>query len=113
LLGEEPHRSSKVTGDDSLDISAIRIQFTEGAFNGEVLETDVISQLGSLVSVLIPARRDDLAGALRIGKRLDRIQCYSSITFFMARGIVSRKSVVEIGPRQGDYVIDVTIEGEE
>jgi hypothetical protein len=62
--------------------------------------------------VLIPARREDLVGAFRIGKRLERIQCYSSITFFMAQGIVSRKWTVERGPRQGDHIVDITIEGE-
>jgi tetratricopeptide (TPR) repeat protein len=112
LLGEEPIKSDKSTNNDTLDISAIRIQFTEGPFKGEALETDVISQFGSLVSVLIPARREDLVGAFRIGKRLERIQCYSSITFFMAQGIVSRKSTVERGPRQGDHIVDITIEGE-
>ena len=109
LLGEEPAKSSK---DETLDISGIRIQFTEGPFKGEVLETDVITQFGNLISVLLPARREDLAQALRIGKRLERIQCYSSITFFMAQGIVSRKSTVEKGRRQGDHLIDITIEGE-
>lgn len=112
LLGEERAKSGKGLKEDTLDISAIRIQFTEGPFKGEAFETDVISQFGSLVSVLVPARREDLAAAFRIGKRLERIQCYSSITFFMAQGIVSRKCTVEKGPRQGDHMIDITIEGE-
>ena len=108
LLGEEPIKSGKSAN----DISAIRIQFTEGSFKGDAFETDVISQFGNMVSVLIPARREDLAGAFRIGKRLEKIQCYSSITFFMAQGMVSRKSTVEKGPRQGDHIIDIAIEGE-
>jgi tetratricopeptide (TPR) repeat protein len=111
LLGETAGSNRK--GDDSLDISAIRIQFTEGSLNGQDFETDVLSQMGSMVSVTVPARREDLAEALRIGKRLTRIQCYSSMTFFVAQGIVSRKSKVERGPRQGDYLIDITVESEE
>ena len=112
LLKEEPVPSTHSTKEEALDISAIRIQFAEGTFAGQVFETDVIAQFGNLVTVLVPARREDLAGAFRIGNRLERVQCYSSITFFMAQGIVSRKFTVEKGPRQGDYLIDITIEGE-
>jgi len=112
LLGEEPLKPGKSSGEDAMEITALRIQFMEGPLNGEVFETDVISQLGNMVSVRIPARREDLAGAFRIGKRLDRVQCYCSITFFMAQGIVSRKSTVERGTRQGDHIVDITIESE-
>jgi tetratricopeptide (TPR) repeat protein len=110
LLGEVRGSARKPLDTDDLKISAIRIQFAAGPFKDESVEKDIISQFGNLVSILIPARRGDLAAAFRIGKRLDRIQCYSPITVFTARGVVSRKSKLERGPHQGDYVIDISIE---
>jgi hypothetical protein len=112
LLGEAPGSGKKCAPDDDLKISAIRIHFTAGPFQGESIERDVISQLGNLVSIIIPERRRDLANAFRIGKRLDRVQCYSSITVFMGRGIVARKSKVQRGSQQGDHIVDISIEEE-
>jgi hypothetical protein len=112
LLGEESGRPSKSEEDESLDISAVRIQLEEGDLGGESLEMDVVWQLGNMVRVVIPARRKDLSSALKIGKPIDRMQCYSSITVFTAQGIVSKKSTVQRGPNQGDHLIDITIREE-
>lgn len=112
LLGEEPLKPGNSDPDTALDITAVRIRFTEGPLAGEVLETDVISQLGTMIGIRVPARREDIAGAFRVGKTLKHVQCYCSITFFMAEGVVSRKSIVERGPRQGDHLIDISIESE-
>jgi tetratricopeptide (TPR) repeat protein len=88
---------------------AVRIEIEEGDLKGESVEMDVVWQLGNMVRVVIPARRSDLSNALKIGKRIDRMQCYSPITVFTAQGIVSKKSKVEKGPNQGDYLLDITI----
>ena len=112
LLGEAPARAKNDTRDDDLKISAIRIHFTAGPFQGESIERDVICQLGNLVSIVIPERRRDVANAFRIGSRLDRVQCYSPITVFMGQGIVAKKSKVERGPQQGDHIVDISIEEE-
>jgi tetratricopeptide (TPR) repeat protein len=109
LLGEESRRPGKSEEDECLDISAVRIHLQEGHLRGESVEMDVVWQLGKLVRVVIPARRKDLSSALKIGKRIDRMQCYSPITVFTAQGIVSKKSSVDRGPNQGDYLIDITI----
>ena len=110
LLGEGPQNGRKKPNEDNLEISALRIHFTSGPFKGESIEKDVISQLGNLVGIPIPARREDLAGAFRIGKRLERIQCYSTITVFMAQGIVARKSKAKREPHQGEHIIEISIE---
>ena len=109
LLGEESGRRSKSEEDECLDISAVRIQLQEDDLSGESIEMDVVWQLGNMVRVVIPARRKDLSSALKIGKRIHRMQCYSPITVFTAQGIVSKKSTVQRGPNQGDHLIDITI----
>jgi tetratricopeptide (TPR) repeat protein len=109
LLGEQSGRRGKPEEEESLDISAVRIEIEEGDLKGESVEMDVVWQLGNMVRVVIPARRSDLSNALKIGKRIDRMQCYSPITVFTAQGIVSKKSKVEKGPNQGDYLLDITI----
>jgi tetratricopeptide (TPR) repeat protein len=112
LLGEESGRPSKSEEDESLDISAVRIQLEQGDLGAESLEMDVVWQLGNMVRVVIPARRKDLSSVLKIGKPIDRMQCYSPITVFTAQGIVSKKSTVQRGPNQGDHLIDITIREE-
>ncbi len=112
LLGEESGRPNKSEEEESLDISAIRIQLEDGDLKGESVEMDVVWQMGTMVRVVIPGRRKDLSNALKIGKRIDRMQCYSPITVFTAQGIISKKSTVQKGPNHGDCLLDITIKEE-
>ena len=97
------------TQDDFLDISSIKIFFNDGKRHRYAVELDVIYQIGSLISIVISSADRALLDSLKIGKTLSDIQFYTPVTVFRGTGIVSRKSIIEKGPRKGDYLVDITL----
>ena len=68
-------------------------------------------QSGNAVSIIIPSKQKDIAGAFKTGLELPHIQCCSSLAVFNASGVVSEKSNISSGPKRGDYSIDIAIQG--
>ena len=97
------------TQDDILDISSIKIFFDDGKRHRYAVELDVIYQIGNLISIVISSADRALLDSLKIGKTLSDIQFYTPVTVFRGTGIVSRKSMIEKGPRKGNYLIDITL----
>jgi hypothetical protein len=97
------------TQDDLLDISSIKIFFDDGKRHRYAVELEVIYQIGNLISIVISSAERALLDSLKIGKTLSDIQFYTSVTVFRGTGIVSRKSIIEKGPRKGNYLIDITL----
>jgi hypothetical protein len=97
------------TQDDFLDISSIKIFFDDGKRHRYAVELDVIYQIGNLISIVISSADRALLDSLKIGKTLSDIQFYTPVTVFRGTGIVSRKSIIEKGPRKGNYLIDITL----
>ena len=97
------------TQDDFLDISSIKIFFDDGKRHRYAVELDVIYQIGNLISIVISSADRALLDSLKIGKTLSDIQFYTPVTVFRGTGIVSRKSMIEKGPRKGNYLIDITL----
>jgi tetratricopeptide (TPR) repeat protein len=97
------------TQDDFLDISAIKVFFNDGKRHRYAVELDVIYQIGNLISIVVSSADRALLDNLKIGKPLSDIQFYTSVTVFRGSGIVSRKSIIEKGPRRGNYLIDITL----
>jgi hypothetical protein len=95
-----------------LDISGISIRFNMGPLKGQTVDFDVDFQSANTVSVVISVDQKELAEMLAPGTHLPELQCYSPITVFRSHGIVSGKATVKQGPRKGDYMVDITIEGE-
>jgi len=98
--------------EEFLEISTISIHLKEGPLKGHALDLDVASQTGSVVSVILAPDPRELLDSFRLGKRFTDMQFYSPITVFRGTGIVSRKFRIEQGPRGGDYMVDITIEGD-
>lgn len=101
--------TSVKTQDDFLDISSIKIFFDDGKRHRYAVELDVIYQIGNLISIVISSADRALLDSLKIGKTLSDIQFYTQVTVFRGTGIVSRKSIIEKGPRKGNYLIDITL----
>lgn len=101
--------SSVKTQDDFLDISSIRIFFNDGKRHRYAVELDVIYQIGNLLSILVSSADRALLDSLKIGKTVSDIQFYTPVTVFRGSGIVSRKSIIEKGPRRGNYLVDITL----
>jgi len=95
-----------------LDISGVSIRFDIGPLKGQTVDFDVDFQSANTVSIVISVDQRELAESLAPGTRLPDMQCYSPITVFRSHGIVSGKATVKQGPRKGDYMVDIKIEGD-
>ncbi len=97
--------------EDIIDINLISMTLQEGRRKGELVEFDVAFQTGNTVSFTVPADDEDLLEALKPGKRVPQMQCYSMLAVFNGSGVVSGKTRITSGPKRGDYTLDVTIDG--
>lgn len=97
--------------EDIIDINLVSMKLLEGPRKGEVVEFDVTFQAGNTVSFTVPSDDEDLLDALKPGKRLVQMQCYSMLAVFNGSGVVSGKTRITSGPKRGDYTLDVTIDG--
>lgn len=109
-------KPADVKGDETpeaecLDVSLIGITLDSGPRKGELIELDVNFQKGNIVSVLIPSGNADVIDSLEVGLRLNEVECSSAFAVFRSAATVSEKTRIESGPRQGDYMVDIKIEG--
>ena len=94
------------------EISSVNVQLRNGPRKGDNIEFKVTCQSGNTISVDIPARQREVADAFRPGLRLPELQCYSPIAVFKASGIVIRKTRLSNGKKQGNYMLDISIDDE-
>ncbi|MBW2108585.1 MAG: tetratricopeptide repeat protein [Deltaproteobacteria bacterium] len=95
---------------DVLDISSVGIRLSEGPRKGKMVEFDVTFQSGDVISVVVSADEKELLEALKENVVLPDMQFYSPIAIFKGRGVVSGKTKIRSGPKQGDYMLDIKIE---
>ena len=107
------HKSPKapIDEEDIIDINLVSMKVSEGPRKGELVEFDVTFQAGNTVSFTVPSNDEDLLEALKPGRRLTQMQCYSMLAVFNGSGVVSGKTRITSGPKRGDYTLDVTIDG--
>jgi len=92
-----------------IDISSVGIALTQGPRKGEIIEYDVSFQAGRVINLLISGNDTELIETLNIGVMLDNVQFYSPIAMFNGKAVVSSKSKIESGPKQGFYSLDIKI----
>ncbi len=95
--------------EEILDINSVGITFESGPKKGEVIEMEVSFQTGNVISVLINSRDKDLIESLNPGDRLSELQFYSPIAIFQGTGVVNAKTEIKVGPRKGDFSIDIKV----
>lgn len=103
---------TKEKDEDFIDLSSVKIQLTKGSRKGQKEEFDVAFQSGSSINIIIPAKRRELIDAFEPGMKLTKMQCYSPLAVFNSNGIISGKTRISSGPKQGDYALDIIISGE-
>jgi tetratricopeptide (TPR) repeat protein len=96
--------------EELLEISSIAITLDDEVEKGTLVELDVHFQRGNMIGLIIPAKHKKLVANLKVGDRLNDIQFYSPIAVFEGSGIISGKDQIKVGPRQGDYKLDIKIE---
>jgi tetratricopeptide (TPR) repeat protein len=95
--------------EEILDINSVGINFESGPMKGEMTELEVSFQTGNVISVLLNARDKDLIESLNPGDRLNDLQFYSPIAIFQGTGVVNAKTAIKVGPRKGDYSVDIKV----
>jgi len=75
-----------------------------------MVEFDVTFQSGNIISIVVSSNQNDLVKAFDIGTVLPDMQFYSPIAIFKGKGIVSGKTQIRSGPKQGDYMLDIRVE---
>lgn len=106
---EEPGEEEPGEEEEILDINSVGISFAVGPKKGEVVEMDVSFQTGNVISVLINARDKELIESLNPGDKLNELQFYSPIAIFQGSGVVNAKTAIKVGPRKGDFSVDIKV----
>ena len=107
-----PHERARTEKkeDEVLDISSVGLQLPGGPLKGQRVDLQVSFQSGNTISVVIPARHKDMIDGFQPGLQLPDLQCYSLIAVFNGNGMVSGKTLITSGPRQGDYTLDIRVD---
>jgi tetratricopeptide (TPR) repeat protein len=108
-MPDDPGREKEVTQEEILDISSVGITISEGVKKGETIEYDVSFQSGNVINILISSTDKYLLEHLDVGITLDQVQFYSPMAMFNGKAVVSAKSKIESGPKQGYYSLDIKI----
>jgi hypothetical protein len=95
--------------EEFLDITSIGITFDNGPHQGNMVEFDVNFQSGSMLSLIISKKDESLIEGLTAGMKLEDIQFFSPIAIFNGSGVVSSKTQIKSGPKQGDFCLDIRI----
>lgn len=98
-----------VQEEEIIDISSVGIPLSKGPRKGETVECDVSFQAGSVLNLLISGDDSELTETLETGIILDQVQFYSPSAMFNGKAVVSSKSKIESGPKQGYYSLDIKI----
>ena len=98
-----------VAEDDMIDISSVGIIVESGPAKGKQIELDVSFQSGNMISLILSSKDKQLIESFTVGQKLNELHFYSPIAIFKSSGVVSAKTKISSGPKQGDYCLDIEI----
>ena len=107
--GAEKAVEGELQEDEVLDVISIGIIMDSGPKKGELVQLDVSFQSGNVISLLIPGKEKELIENFKVGAILNDIQFYSSMAIFNASGVIASLAEIKVGPRKGDYNLDIKI----
>ena len=95
--------------DEFLDINSVGIQFQSGPQKGKMVEFDVSFQTGNSINLIISSKESRLLKELEKGTKLNDMQFFSPIAILNGSGVVTAKTQIKSGPKEGDFSLDITI----
>ena len=95
--------------DEFLDINSVGIQLQSGPQKGRMIEFDVSFQTGNSINLIISNKEGALLDQLEKGTELKDMQFFSPIAILNGSGVVTAKTQIKSGPKEGDYSLDITI----
>jgi tetratricopeptide (TPR) repeat protein len=99
----------KRSGDEWLNIASVSIRLDNEKQSESLEDFEVIQQFNDIVSLLVPPDRGHLIERFKLGMHLSELRCYSEQALFTVNGTVFGKNEIMDGPRQGQYVLDITV----
>lgn len=94
--------------DDYVDyISSVGIPIA----NGELATIPVNLQTGSVANLIIPAEQKNVIGIMKKGVRIENAKLNSPISSNTGNCMVVSVARIDMGPKKGDYSVDLKIEG--
>ncbi len=111
-LDKAPDKKNKVEGSKriALEIYSVKIQLDNESNDGNEVDFDVTFQSGDTISIVVPADQRELSDYLTLGMKLAKIKFYTPMVVFQGKGVICGKTKIKIGPKQGDYVLDIKID---
>jgi tetratricopeptide (TPR) repeat protein len=106
---QEDLSADEGSDEEFIDITSIGITLENGPRKGKMVEFDVNFQSGNMLSLIISKQDQALIEDLKSGMELREIQFYSPIAIFNGSGVVSSKTQIKSGPKQGDFCLDIKI----
>ena len=95
--------------EEFLDINSVGIQLPVGGSKGQMFEFDVSFQTGNSINLIVPNTEKTLLKELKAGTKLPEMQFFSPIAILNGSGVVTAKTRIKSGPKEGDYSLDITI----
>jgi hypothetical protein len=106
---DEPGNMILPEEEEFLDINSVGIQLQSGSKKGRMLEFDVSFQSGNSINLIISSKESELLDNLNQGSKLTDMQFFSPIAILNGSGVVTAKTQIKSGPKEGDYSLDITI----
>jgi tetratricopeptide (TPR) repeat protein len=95
--------------EEILDVTSIGITFTSGPQKGKMMEFDVNFQSGGMLSLIISKNDKAAIEDLKNGDKLEDVQFYSPIAMFKGTAVVTNKTRINTGPKEGDFCLDLKV----
>ena len=93
-----------------LEINSVGIKLSESPEEyGDQVEFDVSFQAGNHLSLIISSKEKSIIDKLDVGLKLNDMNFYSPIAVFKSSGIVLSKHQIKMGPKKGDWCLDIEI----
>jgi hypothetical protein len=107
-----PRKRNKLEAEQkkiALDIYSVKIRLG-GEDNGyHEVDFNVTFQANDTISVVLPSNKRNLLNQLDLGMLLPEIQFYTPVAVFNGKGVITEKTEIKIGPKKGDYILDIKV----
>ena len=107
---KQPLKYDDIMSDASCDyvdyVSSVGIPINAG----EMIDLPVNLQTGSVVNLIVPAGKKQVMEILKKGERVEGVKLNSPISMNTGNCIVVSVARIDMGPKKGDYSVDLKIE---
>jgi tetratricopeptide (TPR) repeat protein len=98
------------SNDDYIDyISSVAIPVSIGPRKGQLVDVPVNLQTSDAINLIIASAHKDVVIMMKKGARIEGLKLKSPISTSTATGLVKAVALIDQGPRQGDYSVDLKI----